>query len=99
MARPSGRPKQAVRLGRVVRLLNRCRAAALLPDILEPADGPDHRKFFHSLTAAGLVAHAMSGKHTENYSEPACRLLAALGMGYLSHIALDCTTPAAIDLV
>lgn len=74
-------------------------AAALLPDILEPADGPDHRKFFHSLTAAGLVAHAMSGKHTENYSEPACRLLAALGMGYLSHIALDCTTPAAIDLV
>ncbi|HNU98807.1 MAG TPA: hypothetical protein PKK20_02595 [Verrucomicrobiota bacterium] len=30
--------------------------------------------------------------------ESACRLLAALGMGYLSQIALDCTTPATIDL-
>jgi membrane-bound metal-dependent hydrolase YbcI (DUF457 family) len=74
-------------------------AAALLPDILEPADSPNHRKFFHSLTAAGLVAHAVSGRHTANYSAPTFRILAALGTGYLSHIALDCTTPAAIDLV
>ncbi len=74
-------------------------AAALLPDILEPANSPRHRQFFHSLTAAALVAHAMSGKHTDNYSAPACRLLAVLGMGYLSHIALDCTTPAAIDII
>ena len=74
-------------------------AAALLPDILEPADSPSHRQFFHSLTAAVLVAHAMSGKHTDDYSESACRILAALGTGYLSHIALDCTTPAAINLI
>jgi membrane-bound metal-dependent hydrolase YbcI (DUF457 family) len=74
-------------------------AAGLLPDILEPADSPDHRKFFHSLTVAGLVAQAISGKHTDDYSEPGCRLLSALGMGYISHIALDCTTPAAIDLI
>jgi len=74
-------------------------AAALLPDILEPADSPNHRKFFHSLTAAGLVAHAVSGKHTHDYAEPTCRILAVLGAGYLSHIALDCTTPAAVDLI
>jgi serine/threonine-protein kinase len=58
------------------------------------AEGP-----MRAREAAALVAHAMSGKHTDNYSEPACRLLAALGMGYLSHIALDCTTPAAIDII
>ena len=74
-------------------------AAAVLPDLLEPADSPRHRKFFHSFTAAALVAHGISGKHTKNFSEPTCRLLSVLGIGYLSHIALDCTTPAAIDLI
>lgn len=74
-------------------------AAALLPDILEPADSPNHRKFFHSITAAGLVVYAMSGRHTEGCSKPVLKLLTILGMGYLSHLALDCTTPRAIDLI
>lgn len=74
-------------------------AAALLPDILEPADSPNHRKFFHSITAAGLVVYSMSGRHTEDCSKPALKLLTILGMGYLSHLALDCTTPRAIDLI
>ena len=29
--------------------------AGLLPDLLEPADSPNHRLFFHSLAAAGIV--------------------------------------------
>lgn len=74
-------------------------AAALLPDILEPADSPNHRKFFHSITAAGLVVYSMSGRHTEDCAKPALKLLTILGMGYLSHLALDCTTPRAIDLI
>jgi len=74
-------------------------AAALLPDILEPANSPNHRKFFHSITAAGLVVYAMSGRHTEGCSKPVLKLLTILGMGYLSHLALDCTTPRAIDFI
>ena len=74
-------------------------AAALLPDILEPADSPNHRKFFHSVTAAGMVVYGMSGRHTDDYSESARKILTVLGMGYLSHLALDCTTPRAIDLI
>ena len=74
-------------------------AAALLPDILEPADSPNHRKFFHSVTAAGLVVYGMSGRHTDDCSESARKILTVLGMGYLSHLALDCTTPRAIDLI
>lgn len=74
-------------------------AAALLPDILEPADSPNHRKVFHSVTAAALVVYAMSGRHTKGCSKPVLKLLTVLGMGYLSHLALDCTTPRAIDLI
>lgn len=74
-------------------------AAALLPDILEPADSPNHRKFFHSITAAGLVVYLISGRHTDGCSESARKLLMVLGMGYLSHLALDSTTPRAIDLI
>ena len=74
-------------------------AAALLPDILEPADSPNHRKFFHSLTAAGLVVYAISGRHTNGCSKPVLKILTILGMGYLSHLALDSTTPRAIDLI
>jgi membrane-bound metal-dependent hydrolase YbcI (DUF457 family) len=74
-------------------------AAALLPDILEPADSPNHRKFFHSITAAGLVVYSISGRHTSGYSASVRKILMVLGMGYLSHLALDCTTPQAIDLI
>jgi membrane-bound metal-dependent hydrolase YbcI (DUF457 family) len=74
-------------------------AAALLPDILEPANSPNHRKFFHSIVAAGLVAYATSGRHTDNYPKSARKILVVLGVGYLSHLALDCTTPRAIDLI
>ena len=37
---------------------------ASLPDLIEPATNPNHRKFFHSLTTAGLVCYGMYGKHT-----------------------------------
>src|ERR1043166_8987135 len=74
-------------------------AAGILPDILEPPDGPDHRQFFHSITAAAAVAYAVSGRHANHVSASARKLLSAIGFGYLSHIALDCTTPAGVGLI
>jgi membrane-bound metal-dependent hydrolase YbcI (DUF457 family) len=74
-------------------------AAALLPDILEPADSPNHRKFFHSITAAGLVVYSISGRHTNGYSASARKILMVLGMGYLSHLVADAGTPKSIKLV
>ncbi len=74
-------------------------AAALLPDILEPADSPNHRKFFHSITAAGLVVYSISGRHTNSYSALARKILIVLGMGYLSHLVADAGTPKSINLV
>ncbi|HEY6227483.1 MAG TPA: metal-dependent hydrolase, partial [Verrucomicrobiae bacterium] len=73
--------------------------AGLAPDILEPATSPNHRQFFHSLVAAGLVAWAISGKNTLKLSRATRLFLWVFGMSYLSHIALDCTTPKRINLL
>lgn len=74
-------------------------AAGLLPDILEPADTPNHRAFFHSLAAAALVAWAMSGKHTKDCAPGSKKLLLSMGFAYLSHLVLDAQTPKSIPIV
>jgi len=73
--------------------------AALLPDLLEPATTPNHRAFCHSVAAAALVAYAVSGNHTKECSQSELLLLAMLGLGYLSHLAADATTPRSITLI
>jgi len=73
--------------------------AGLAPDILEPATSPNHRQFFHSIMAAAFVAWAISGKHTLKLSRPTRLTLWVFGISYLSHIALDCTTPKRINLI
>jgi hypothetical protein len=69
----------------------------LLPDVLEPATSPNHRQFFHNVVAAGLIACAISGKHTLKFSRPTRLFLWAFGMSYLSHIACNSSSaPCAI---
>ena len=55
------------------------------------------RQFFHSLLTAALVAWAISGKHTLKFSRATRLALWVFGIGYLSHIALDCATPKRIN--
>lgn len=74
-------------------------ATALLPDILEPACHPNHRKFFHSLAAAAVVAWMMSGKHTDEYSAALKALVTAAGLGWLSHVFLDALTPKCVPII
>jgi membrane-bound metal-dependent hydrolase YbcI (DUF457 family) len=57
--------------------------------LFEPATSPNHRQFFHSIVAAGLIAYSISGKHTLKLSRTTRLFLWAFGMSYLSHIALD----------
>ena len=73
--------------------------AACLPDLLEPANSPNHRETCHSLAAAGLVAWGISGKHMGEMSPELRKLLVAGGLGYLSHLALDGMTPSSIPLI
>jgi len=74
-------------------------AAALIPDMLEPASHPNHRNLFHSLAVAALVAWLISGNHTREYSAGTKALLLAGGLGWLSHILLDALTPRCVPLV
>jgi hypothetical protein len=57
------------------------------------------RQFFHTILSAALVAWAISGKHTLKFSRATRLALWVFGISYLSHIALDCTTPKRINLI
>lgn len=74
-------------------------AFAKLPDWIEPATNPNHRKFFHSLTTAGLVGYGMYGKHTHNINVNLLDYIRSIGFAYLSHLAVDATTPKSLPLI
>ena len=65
-------------------------AAGAVPDWLEPSLGnPNHRVFFHSVTAAILVWWLVSGRHTNNLPPEARHVLSACAAGYSLHIGAD----------
>ena len=74
--------------------------AGLLPDILEPATSPNHRKIFHStLTVIGLgmgLAHVQS---TTKFGKEEKQVITTAGICYLSHLVLDSNTPAGLPLL
>lgn len=73
--------------------------ASLIPDLLEPADSPNHRRFFHSLAMTALVAYAITGKHTRAWPAAKLLFLGIMALGYLSHLAADACTPRSIRFV
>lgn len=75
-----------------------------LPDMIEPAfRNPNHRQFFHSITALGLL---VTGMHKTYHWEPQDEfekivrgVLLIGGAAYLSHLALDALTSKSLPLV
>jgi inner membrane protein len=81
-------------------------AAALLPslpDLLEPAVHPNHRRFFHSVTFAAAVTYSMRRAYKWETQEPWERLarLAVLvgGSAYLAHLVRDAFTAKSLPLI
>lgn len=81
-------------------------AAALLPslpDVLEPASHPNHRRFFHSVTFAIAVGYGLRRAYKWEAQEPWEQLarMAALvaGVAYLAHLARDAFTARSLPLV
>jgi membrane-bound metal-dependent hydrolase YbcI (DUF457 family) len=73
--------------------------AGVLPDILEPATDPNHRRFFHSVVFGGVALYSTHASHSEKW-DPASRTFArTLCWCYLSHLGGDSTTPRGIPLV
>jgi len=74
-----------------------------LPDILEPAVNPNHRKFFHSATFAvglGYLMHRAYKWEAEGEWERLARVLMLIGGGaYLAHLARDAFTAKSLPLI
>lgn len=77
--------------------------ATKLPDLLEPAEHPNHRQFFHSAAFALLVGKLSYEAYCwipANDRERVWRELMLLGGGaYLLHLVLDSSTPKGIPLI
>lgn len=74
-----------------------------IPDMLEPANHPHHRQFFHSVVFAGLVTWGM---HEVYQWKPETDLdkfirfcLLAASAGILVHLAMDFGTPRSLPLI
>lgn len=77
--------------------------ATNLPDLIEPASNPHHRKFFHSVAFGCLVASAgikVCQWQPEEDWEKVLRQLLLLGCGgYLIHLIADSFTPRSLPLI
>ena len=72
----------------------------LVPDLLEPAVHPNHRRFFHSVTAGALLAH-VNHKVSQNTEMPseARAAIHLMFLGFLSHLTADSQTPKGLPLM
>ncbi|MBN2285723.1 MAG: hypothetical protein JXI43_04705 [Tissierellales bacterium] len=66
--------------------------AGILPDLLEPAYHPHHRKLFHSKCAGVLLLSGGLNLNKLKISSDGKKLIACLLTGYLSHLYLDSQT-------
>lgn len=74
-----------------------------IPDWLEPALHPNHRKFFHSLLFAAGVMYAgykVYEWEPETDGQKILRfVMLTLAAGYLSHLLLDSLTPKSLPII
>ncbi|HYM00392.1 MAG TPA: metal-dependent hydrolase [Blastocatellia bacterium] len=71
--------------------------AGCIPDIIEPALHPNHRGFFHSVTAAGIVGYlGYRATDFDDLSDEVRLTIRVLSAGYGSHLILDAATPKSL---
>lgn len=73
--------------------------AGVLPDVIEPATNPNHRKLFHSVTAGTIVTYGMVKANQSNLTDEAKAMINIVSAGYLSHLVLDSRTPKGLPLL
>lgn len=74
-----------------------------LPDILEPAFHPNHRQFFHGVTALTLLSAGLLKAYQWSPEEPFEKFIRGLmlmgGVAYLSHLICDASTLKGLPLL
>ena len=74
-------------------------AIAALPDLLEPADHPNHRALLHSVCCGGALTYGAFGKHSERWPDDDKHAIRTGALAYLSHLALDAGTPKSLPFI
>ena len=73
--------------------------AASIPDLLEPANNPNHRTFFHSITF-GFLSCLLTYQAQRSSLDPELKsLLTCLGLGYNSHLLADSSTARGLPIL
>jgi membrane-bound metal-dependent hydrolase YbcI (DUF457 family) len=74
--------------------------AGVAPDILEPANSPDHRSLCHSHTLLALITQGNRNVwRSENLKESQKVIASLLSAAYASHLIADGTTPKGLPLL
>lgn len=77
--------------------------AGRIPDLLEPATSPNHRKFFHSWVALAAMSYGWKKAYDwqpESDLDKFIRYVALVGgAAVISHLVLDSLTPRSLPLV
>lgn len=74
-----------------------------LPDLIEPANNPHHRQFFHSVVFAGLLGAGLYRLYQWETEDDIQKLFKTLslvaGGACLVHLAMDSTTARSLPLI
>jgi inner membrane protein len=71
----------------------------ILPDILEPATDPNHRKSFHSVAALYCLGFGLYKTYNGNLSIDAKHTITGASLAYASHLLLDAETPMGLPVI
>lgn len=74
-----------------------------LPDVLEPALHPNHRKFFHSAVVYAALGYGLHRLYRWEAQDDTQRLLRIVGLvtgaAYLAHLTRDAFTAKSLPLI
>jgi len=74
--------------------------AGIAPDILEPATGPNHRSFFHSIILLIMLGYwNQKVWESQNLTEDQKLIISSLSAAYGSHLMTDSVTPKGIPFI
>jgi len=74
--------------------------AGLLPDLLEPANSPNHRSFFHSVALLLLLTYGnFKIWQNESLDENQKIALSLISAAYSSHLVADSTTAKGLPIL
>lgn len=79
------------------------KGAGRIPDLLEPATSPNHRKFFHSWIALGAMSYGWKKAYDWNPEDDLQNFLRYMalvgGVAVIFHLVLDSLTPKSLPLI